>query len=122
MEHKAEHQHSGVYADPAEAKVIKGQGTADPADKAQGDTDAIDRINHADSSCAENCKRIDKSVAADKIVAQSQNDQHDRNGINGIENGHRNAEDGVKTLVADGKGKERDAQNKFIVADAFKQG
>ena len=62
------------------------------------------------------------SVAADKIVAQSQNDQHDRNGINGIENGHRNAEDGVKTLVADGKGKERDAQNKFIVADAFKQG
>ena len=122
IEHKAEYDHGHRDHYPAEAQVIKGQGTADPADKAQGDPHAVNCVENADNRCAKDRKGIDKSVAADKFIAQTQYDQHNGNGIDRIEDGHRNAQDRIKTLIADRKGKDRDAQYKFVVADALKQG
>ena len=122
IERKAEDKHGNSYGNPAKAKVIKRQGAADVTDKAQRDTNAINCIDHTDNCCAKDCKRIDKSVAANKFVTQTQHNQHDGNRIDCVQNGNRNAEDCIKSLVANCKGKDCDTQYKFGVANAVEQG
>jgi len=121
IKYKADNKHCCCYNNPAKSKVIQWQGTADCADKAKGDADAVDCIDYTDNRCAKDCKRIDKSVAFDKVIAEAENNQHNGNRIDCVEYRHRDAEDCVEPLVADCKGEDCDAYNKFVVADAFEQ-
>ena len=121
VKHKADNQHCNCYAHPAETEVVKWERTACCADKAKGNTDAVNCVDNADNRCTENCERIDKAVAFDKSVAEAKHDKHNGNRINCIENRHGNAENCVEALITDCKGEDCDAKYKFVVADAFEK-
>lgn len=121
IENKADNKHCSSYDNPAEAKVVKWQRTADCADKAKGDADAVYSVNYADNRCAEDCERIDKAVAADKFIAQTENNQHNGNRIDCVEYRYRDAEDCCKTLITYRKGENCYTDNKFVVADGFEK-
>ena len=77
----------------------KRHGAADFADKAMTDTNAINCVDHADNGCAKDGKGIDKSAAANKCITQTRHDQYDRDGVDRIQNGNRNAENCIQSMT-----------------------
>ena len=92
---KADRQRQRRYADPAKAQPVQRQPFERRADKAERKPGDVQGIKHADARRAGGGQRLRIDIALPEPMAQTHQNQHDGNRIDGIQDGHGDAEDGA---------------------------
>ena len=83
---------------------------------------AIHGVKDTDTGGSRNGQGVNIWVSGPQPVAQTQKDQHNGDRIDGVEHGDGDAEDHVKTQIADEEREKNDDEYPLAVGDSFEQG
>lgn len=116
---KANRQRQRRYADPAKAQLVQRQPFERRTDKAERKPGGVQGVKYADAGRAGGGQRIRIGIALSKPMAQTHQNQHDGNRIDGVEDGHRDAQDGIEPQVAGQEGYARNCKHPDAIGNLF---
>lgn len=111
-------QHRQRNAHPAEAVFIQRQRVTEGAEDAQRQVQCVQRVQHADDARPGDNNRVDIAVLRPHAVRHAQQNQHNRNRIDGVQNRDGNAQNDRQTQIANQEGKANNEKDPLAVADA----
>lgn len=111
-------QHCQRDAHPAEAVLIQRQRVTEGAEDAQRQVQCVQRVQHADDARPGDNNRVDIAVFRPHAVRYAQQNQHNRNRIDGVQNRDGNAQNDRQTQIANQEGKANNEKDPLAVADA----
>ena len=92
---EADGKHSGSHTNPAKALAIKREIMKQTGCDTKGNACLFQCIEDADYRSSDHCHGVSKAVPLPQIVAQSQQNQHNGNRVDGIQDRNRNTQNHI---------------------------